>query len=160
MKQTTLCYIEQDGKYLMLHRTKKENDINKDKWIGVGGHFENGEDATECMIREVKEETGLIPLSYRLRGVVDFYSDIYGSEQMHLFTIDNFCGTLIDCDEGSLEWIDKERVLSLPLWEGDKIFLRLIADEKQAFFRLALTYKGDRLQEAILDGEKIFFEKF
>ena len=152
MKQTTLCYIEQDNKYLMLHRVKKENDINKDKWIGVGGHFEPGETAEDCMKREILEETGLTALSYRYRGIVTFHSDIYDSEQMHLFTVEKFEGDIAECDEGTLEWIDKSKLLSLPMWEGDKIFLKLIADRNQDFFHLTLTYRGDSLAEAILNG--------
>ena len=115
MKQTTLCYIEKDEKYLMLHRTKKENDINKDKWLGIGGHFEQGEDAQSCMKREIKEETGLTPLSFQYRGIVTFLSDIYSPEQMHLFTVDKFCGEIIECDEGNLEWIKKVYIYNLDI---------------------------------------------
>ena len=156
MKQTTLCYIKKNSSYLMLHRTKKQDDINKDKWLGVGGHFEQGENAESCMKREVKEETGLNALSYQYRGVVTFHSDQYESEKMHLFTIDEFEGSIIECDEGELEWIPLEKLLELPMWEGDKIFLRLIANPNQKFFNLTLTYIGDSLKEAILDGEKLF----
>lgn len=156
MKQTTLCYIKKNSSYLMLHRTKKQDDINKDKWLGVGGHFEQGENAESCMKREVKEETGLNALSYQYRGVVTFRSDQYESEKMHLFTIDEFEGNIIKCDEGELEWIPLEKLLELPMWEGDKIFLRLIANPNQKFFNLTLTYIGDSLKEAILDGEKLF----
>lgn len=155
MEQTTLCYIEKDNKYLMLHRIKKENDMNKDKWLGVGGHFEPGEDAQSCMMREVKEETGLTPLSYRYRGIVTFLSDIYAPEQMHLFTIDKFCGMIIECDEGKLEWIEKDKLLSLPMWAGDKIFLNLIGNPNQKFFELTLSYHGEELIKAILDGTDI-----
>lgn len=158
MKQTTLCYIEKDEKYLMLHRVKKENDMNKDKWIGIGGHFEPGEDAQACMKREIKEETGLTPLSYRYRGIVTFLSDTYSPEQMHLFTIDKFCGTITECDEGNLEWIKKDDLISLPMWEGDKIFLNLIANPDCKFFELTLSYQGEKLTKAILDGTDITYK--
>ncbi len=142
---TTLCYIEKDDKYLMLHRVKKEKDINKDKYIGVGGHFEYGESPDECLMREVMEETGLRLLSYKARGIVTF---IYGDpanpedrivEYMHLYTADEFAGELIDCDEGTLEWIDKSEVYNLPVWEGDKIFFRLL-EEREEYFSLKLVY--------------------
>ena len=136
---TTLCYIEKDGKYLMMHRVKKKNDINKDKYIGVGGHFEYGESPDECLLREVKEETGLVLTSYRARGIITF---IYGDsvvEYMHLYTADGFEGEIIDCDEGTLEWIDKDAVNELPIWEGDKIFFRLLA-ENRPYFSLKLVY--------------------
>ena len=138
----------------MLHRVKKENDENHDKWIGIGGKFENGESPDECMLREMREETGLTALSWRARGIVTFVSDEWGTEYMHLFTCDRFSGTVKDCDEGVLEWIDKSRLLSLPIWEGDKIFLRLL-DEGAPFFLLKLCYKGDELIYAALNGEKI-----
>ncbi len=136
---TTLCYIEKDGKYLMMHRVKKKNDINKDKYIGVGGHFEYGESPDECLLREVKEETGLVLTSYRARGIITF---IYGDsvvEYMHLYTADGFEGEIIDCDEGTLEWIDKDAVNELPIWEGDRIFFRLLA-ENRPYFSLKLVY--------------------
>ncbi len=142
---TTLCYIEKDDKYLMLHRVKKEKDINKDKYIGVGGHFEYGESPDECLMREVMEETGLRLLSYKARGIVTF---IYGDpanpedrivEYMHLYTADEFAGELIDCDEGTLEWIEKSEVYNLPVWEGDKIFFRLM-EEREEYFSLKLVY--------------------
>ena len=157
MKQTTLVYIEKNGCYLMLHRIGKENDINKDKWIGVGGHFENGETPQECMKREVFEETGLTVLSHKYCGEVTFISDIYENEQMHLFTVDGFEGELAECNEGKLEWISKEKLLSLPMWEGDKIFLELIANPKENFFRLTLEYKGEKLQKAILNKKTYHF---
>ena len=145
MKLTTLCYIEQDGRYLMLHRTKKENDENKDKWIGVGGKFEPGETPEECLLREVYEETGLTLTEYRFRGIVTFVSDEWGSEYMHLFTADAFLGTLsASCGEGELVWIPKDEIEMLHLWEGDKIFLRLLV-ECEDFFSLKLKYEGEQL---------------
>ena len=136
---TTLCYLVKDGKYLMMHRVKKEKDINKDKWIGVGGHFEYGESPDECLIREVMEETGLTLLDYKARGIVTF---VYGEdvvEYMHLYTSDKFEGDLIECDEGELVWIPIDEVQNLPIWEGDKVFFRLL-DENREFFSLKLVY--------------------
>ena len=142
---TTLCYIEKEDKYLMMHRVKKENDINKDKYIGVGGHFEYGESPDECLLREVKEETGLTLIKYKPRGIVTF---IYGDENqpdermveyMHLYTATDFKGNIIECDEGNLEWIDKADVYNLPIWEGDKIFFRLF-EEREDYFSLKLVY--------------------
>ena len=154
MKITSLCYIEQNGKYLMLHRTAKENDENEDKWIGVGGKFEDGESPEECAVREIKEETGLNAHKLDFRGIVTFVSDKWPTEYMHLFTCRDFDGDVIKCDEGELEWIDKNDLLRLNLWEGDKIFLRLIA-KKRPFFSLKLEYEGERLVKAVLDGEDI-----
>lgn len=153
MKNTTLCYIERDGKYLMLHRVKKIGDENRDKWIGVGGKFEDGESPEDCVLREVAEETGLTLTSYRYRGIVTFVSDIYETEYMHLFTASAFSGDIKECDEGVLEWISKRNLLKLTLWEGDKIFLRLL-DSPRGFFSLKLKYAGDKLLGAWLDGEK------
>ncbi len=153
MVNTTLCYIEQDGKYLMLHRVKKEHDINKDKWIGIGGKFEPGESPEDCLLREAKEETGLTVTGYRYRGIVTFVSGA-DTEYMHLFTADRFEGTIKTCDEGDLEWIEKERLLELTLWEGDKVFLRLL-DEDIPFFSLKLVYDGDKLIDTVLNGKKI-----
>ena len=144
MKNTTLVYIEKDNKYLMLHRTKKDQDENSGKWIGIGGHFEDGESPDECMLREVLEETGLTITKYKFRGLVTFVSDEYGTEYMHLFTANGFTGELIDCDEGELAWIDKSEVLNLNLWEGDKVFLNLLAQDSP-YFSIKLEYKGDRL---------------
>ena len=155
MKQTTLCYLEQDDKYLMLHRVKKANDASHDKWIGVGGKCEADESPDECMIREVKEETGLDILEWRYRGIVTFISDVWPCEYMHLFTASRWCGEEIACDEGELEWIEKQRLFDLTLWEGDKIFLRLLMDPKQPFFSLKLVYQGDDLVGAKLDGRPL-----
>ena len=148
---TTLCYIEQDDKYLMMHRVKKENDVNKDKWIGVGGHFEAGESPEECLLREVKEETGLTLTEWKFRGLVSFLSDKWPDEYMCLYTATGFTGEMIPCSEGTLEWVEKSKVTELPIWEGDKIFLRLLAED-QGFFSLKLRYEGDTLKEAVLDG--------
>lgn len=149
MINTTLCYIEKDNKYLMLHRTKKENDLNEGKWIGVGGKFEKGETPEECLIREVKEETGLTLTSYRLRAIVTFISDEWETEYMYLFTADEFVGQIIDCNEGELKWIEKNQVLDLNTWEGDRIFLeKLLRDDK--FFTLKVRYKGEKLVESIM----------
>ncbi len=155
MKNTSLCYIERDGKYLMLHRVKKINDVNKDKWIGIGGKFEDKESPEDCMKREVREETGLIVEKYNYRAIITFVSDEYETEYMHLFTVDSFSGNLIDsCDEGILEWIDKSSLMKLPLWEGDKIFLDLISKPSD-FFSLKLTYKKDRLISAVLNATEL-----
>ena len=153
---TTLCYIEKDDKYLMLHRVKKEKDVNKDKWIGVGGHFEKNESPEECLLREVREETGLELTSWRLRGIVTFIFDDYEAEYMFLYTAECSDGVLRDCDEGTLEWIEKSRVYGLPIWEGDKIFFRLL-EENRDFFSLKLSYEKDgRLTDAVLDGHPVF----
>ena len=154
MLQTTLCYIEQDGKYLMLHRVKKEVDFNKDKWIGVGGKFEDKESPEDCALREVREETGLTMTDYRYCGIVTFISDQWPTEYMHLFTCTDFTGQLRECDEGVLEWIDKKRLMELPMWEGDRIFLRLL-DEGGPFFSLKLCYEGERLVTKVLNGKPL-----
>lgn len=151
MKMTTLCYIEQDGKYLMLHRTKKEKDINKGKWIGVGGHAEEGESPEDCLLREIKEETGLTLTSYRFRGLVTFVSNECENELMCLFTADGFEGNVQICDEGDLQWIDKEIVPTLPTWSGDAIFLKLLLDGEERFFSLKLVYEGSELVEHRLE---------
>lgn len=154
MRNTSLIYIERGNKYLMLHRTKKTGDENKDKWIGIGGKFEPGESPEDCMLREAYEETGLRLLSWRYCGIVTFVSNEWGTEYMHLFSSKSFSGTLKDSDEGELEWIDKTAVLELPIWEGDKIFLRLL-EEEIPFFSLKLCYTGDRLDSAVLNGKPI-----
>ena len=155
MKQTTLCYIEYGNQYLMLHRVKKQNDASHDKWIGVGGKCESDESPDECMLREVKEETGLIVTAWRYRGIVTFISDIWPCEYMHLFTADRWNGSLTDCDEGDLQWIEKERLFDLTMWTGDRIFLCLIMNSHQPFFSLKLVYRGDDLVSAKLDGKQI-----
>ena len=155
MRNTTLCHIERGGKYLMLHRVKKENDLNRDKWVAVGGKFEDGESPEECNAREVLEETGLTLNSAEYRGIVTFVSDKWETEHIHIFTSRDFSGTIRECDEGNLEWIDKKALLSLPIWEGDRIFLRLIDDPAQPFFSLKLVYEGDRLTYAALDGKEL-----
>lgn len=144
MKNTTLCYIEKDDAYLMLHRIKKVNDENHDKWIGVGGKFEAGESPEDCLLREVKEETGLILTDYRYRGLVTFVSDEWGTEYMHLFTATGFEGEIKSCDEGELVWVPKAEIENLNIWEGDKIFFRLLVKSDKVF-SLKLTYKGDIL---------------
>lgn len=145
MKNTTLCYIENDGKYLMIHRVKKVEDINKDKWIGVGGKFEEKETPFDCVRREIFEETGLIAGKLNYRGLVTFVSNEFGTEYMHLFHTKEFEGTITrDCDEGNLEWVDKDKIFDLPLWEGDKIFLDLL-NKDVPFFSLKLVYKGQEL---------------
>ena len=148
---TTLCYIERECQYLMLHRVKKENDLNRDKWIGVGGKFEEKESPEDCLLREVKEETGLTLTRWRLRGIVTFVSDRWETEHMYLFTADRFEGELGNCREGDLEWVPKNRIGELHLWEGDRIFFRLL-DEDRPFFTLKVVYEGERLAEAVLDG--------
>lgn len=144
MINSTICYIEKDGKYLMLHRTKKKNDINKDKWIGVGGKFEDKESPEECIIREVKEETGLILNSLSLKCIVTYVSNNWDTEYMYVFTSNDFSGELIECNEGDLEWIDKEKISNLNLWEGDKIFLEKINNSNN-FFTVKFEYDGDDL---------------
>ena len=151
MINTTLCYIEKDGCYLMLHRVKKKNDINHDKWIGIGGKFEDKESPEDCLLREVKEETGLTLTQWRYGGIVTFINDHYDTEFMHLFTADAFTGSLIECNEGDLEWVPIDKVLDLPIWEGDKIFLKLLQD-RAPFFSLKVVYAGDTLVQAVLNG--------
>ena len=154
MKQTTLCYLERGDEYLMLHRTKKKNDENHDKWIGVGGKFEANESPEDCMRREIFEETGLTVTDYRSRGIVTFVSDLYETEYMHLFTVSGWTGEARECDEGELAWIKKQKLFDLTLWQGDRIFLELLQKDVP-FFSLKLTYLGDELIEAVLDGETV-----
>ena len=155
MKQTTLCYIERGGQYLMLHRVKKEQDENKDKWIGIGGKFEDRESPEDCVLREVREETGLTLTEYRYRGLVTFVSDRWPTEYMHLFTATGYRGEMIaECDEGELAWIDKQALLALPMWAGDRIFLNLL-DSEEPFFSLKLTYQGETLVQAVLNGKEL-----
>ena len=154
MVNTTLCYILQEGRCLMLHRVKKEHDLNKDKWIGIGGKFEDKESPEDCLLREVREETGLTLTDYRYRGIVTFVSDRWPTEYMHLFTATGFTGTLRECDEGELEWLDWEMLTQIPHWEGDEIFLRLL-EQDEPFFSLKLCYEGDVLIHAALNGTTI-----
>jgi len=154
MINSTLCYLERGDSYLMLHRVKKKDDMNHDKWIGVGGKFEDKESPEDCILRETLEETGLTLTDYRYRGLVTFISDEYPTEYMHLFTATGWTGTPIECSEGELAWIKKADLLSLPLWEGDKIFLRLL-DADEPFFSLKLKYEGEILVLAVLNGKEI-----
>ena len=145
MFNTTLCYIEKDGCYLMIHRIKKQNDMNKDKWLGVGGKLEDGESPFDCARREILEETGLKVNKLNYKGIITFVSDLYGTEYMHLFTSDDYYGEVdYECNEGNLEWVKKEDIYSLPIWEGDKIFFELMEKEDR-FFSLKLCYRGDTL---------------
>lgn len=151
----TLCYIENDrDEYLMLHRVKKKNDVNQDKWIGVGGKFEEGESPEECLLREVWEETGYTLTSYRLRGIVTFQADQWPAEYMFLYTADGYTGTQKECNEGDLQWIPKDEIEQLPIWEGDKVFFRLLREDRP-FFSLKMVYQGDTLMRAVLDGEEM-----
>lgn len=154
MELTTLCYIEKDESYLMLHRVSKKHDVNKDKWIGVGGHFEQGESPEDCLLREVKEETGLTLKSYRFRGILTFNFNDNESEYICLYTAEEFEGELRDCDEGTLEWVPKSEIHNLNLWEGDKIFFDLL-NQDAPFFSLKLQYQGDVLIGYELNGTKV-----
>ncbi|MGN0915906.1 MAG: NUDIX hydrolase [Succinivibrio sp.] len=152
---TTICYLKKDNRYLMMHRVKKENDINKDKWIGIGGHLENGESPDECIVRETFEETGLTLNSYDLRGIITFVSNCYGVVYMFLYTSEDFSGEMTSiCNEGNLEWVEMERICELPLWEGDKVFFKLLKERKD-FFSLKLVYDGEMLVNCALDGKEL-----
>ena len=156
---TTVCYLEKDDCYLMLHRVKKEKDINKDKWIGIGGHIEDGESPDECIVRETMEETGLTLNSYALRGIITFVSDCHCVVYMFLYTSDDFSGVMnTQCSEGDLEWFKKDRIFDLPLWEGDKVFFHLLKTRKD-FFSLKLVYEGENLVQCILDGKSINYKE-
>lgn len=158
MINTTLCYIQRteagEPQYLMLHRVKKKNDVNHDKWVGIGGKFEDKESPEDCLLREAREETGLTLTDYQYRGLVTFISDQWPTEYMHLFTASGFTGELIECNEGNLEWISKSKLMALPKWEGDEIFLNLL-DTDEPFFSLKLSYEGDTLVLAVLNGTRI-----
>ena len=154
MKSTTLCYITRGDRVLMLHRTKKEGDMNRDKWLGIGGKLEENESPDDCLCREALEETGLTLTAWKCRGVVTFLSDRYEGEYMYLFTADGFYGELKECDEGDLEWITRDQLDGLPKWEGDQIFLDLLW-KNAPFFLLTLRYEGENLAQAVLNGEKI-----
>ena len=154
MIDSTLCYLYRGEDVLMMHRTRKKNDMNHDKWIAVGGRFEAGESPEQCALREVREETGLTLASWQYRGVVTFISDQYETERMHLFTSDAFTGEMTDCDEGELVWLPRAELDALPQWEGDRIFHRLL-EEGAPFFSLELKYSGERLLSAVLDGKRI-----
>ena len=153
MLQTTLCYLDIDDKTLLLHRIKKKNDVNHDKWIGIGGKFEHGESPEECIRREFREETGLALLDWAYRGIVTFVSQDW-CEYMHLFTATKVSGEMRECDEGTLEWVEWDKIAQLPIWEGDKVFLRLLK-ERETFFSLKLVYEGERLARAMLDGKEM-----
>ena len=157
MINSTLCYIEKDGRWLMLYRGRKENDPNAGKWVGVGGKFEDKESPEDCVRREVKEETGLTLLAQRLRGIITFVSDKWETEYMYLFTADRFTGEMTLCDEGDLMWVEREKVFDLPLWEGDRLFLKRITDPDSPFFSMKLRYEGEKLVEAKLNDEPFDF---
>ena len=153
MLQTTICYLTVDGKTLLIHRVKKKNDMNHDKWIGIGGKFEFGESPEECNLREFKEETGLTLASWKYRGIVTFVmGDV--CEYMHLFSADGYEGALSDCDEGTLEWVEADKVPELPTWEGDRVFLQLLR-ERESFFSLKLVYENEHLVRVLLDGRQM-----
>lgn len=157
---TTLCYLEKDDKYLMLHRVKKKNDVNQDKWIGVGGHALSYESPEDCLLREVQEETGLLLTDYRFRGIVTFALKDVETQYMCLYTANGWEGELdYNCPEGVLEWVAKDQITSLELWPGDKVFFKLIAQE-HPFFSLKLSYDGDILEECVLDGKKLEWDGF
>ena len=157
---TTLCYLEQDDRLLMLHRIKKKNDVNQDKWIGVGGHALSYESPEDCLLREVYEETGLTLTDYRFRGIVTFALKGVETQYMCLYTATGWEGEIdYNCPEGVLEWVPKDRIGSLELWPGDRVFFKLLAQE-HPFFSLKLSYDGDILEECVLDGKKLEWDEF
>ena len=158
MINSTLCYLRRGEDVLLLHRIKKKNDLNQDKWIGVGGKFEDKESPEDCALREIWEETGLTVTRWQYRGIVTFVSDQWPTEYMYLYTATGFEGEMIVCDEGDLEWVEHDKITDLPIWEGDKLFLRLLAEEAP-FFSLKLEYHGDTLVYAALDGKEIKLQK-
>ena len=159
LKRTTLCYIERDGKYLLLHRVKKKNDVNEGKWVGIGGHFLPEESPEECLVREVREETGLTLTAYRFAGKIRFEAPPWPSEVMYLYHAMTEGGdTLPDCDEGNLAWVDKGEAAALPMWEGDRVFLSLMEAGGEPF-SLLLRYDGDRLVEHRLGGDELFSDE-
>ena len=141
---STLCYLEKEDKYLMLLRNKKKHDVNEGKWIGVGGKCEKGESPEECVIRETFEETGIKLESLKMRGVLTFSSEGWEDEYIFVYTSDKFSGTITDCNEGELRWIDKDKIMDLNLWDGDRIFLKIML-ESDEFFSIKLSYKGDEI---------------
>ena len=147
MIDSSLCYLLRGDEVLMMHRTRKKNDMNHDKWIAVGGRFEAGESPEECALREVREETGLTMGDPQYRGIVTFINDLYETERMHLFTTETFTGEMTDCDEGELVWLPKAELLAKNIWAGDKLFLRAL-DERPDFFTLKLRYEGETLVES------------
>ena len=159
IKRTTLCYIENDGDYLLLHRVKKKNDVNEGKWVGIGGHFLDGETPDECLLREVREETGIALTDYRFAGKIRFEAPPWPSEVMYLYRASvNARPALPECDEGELAWVDKREALSLPMWEGDRVFFSLM-EERTEPFSLLLRYEGDRLVESRLGGAELFADE-
>lgn len=147
---TVTCYIEKDDKWLMLYRNKKKNDINENKWIGVGGHIEENESPEEALVREIKEETNLDLIDYKLLGIIYFkYKGI--NEKMYVYKSDKYSGELSECNEGTLKFIDKKDILSLNLWEGDRIFINNIFDDE--YFEYIMEYNDD---STLLNVKKLY----